>query len=75
MRAPGADASVGLRIVITLTPPSSETQIPIYLDILGFTLGPTGVSLSAMSVVQPEPATTEQQLLSLLLRRAEATPL
>jgi len=71
VQARGAAWSVGVRIV-AITPPHGETSIPIYFDVLAFTLGPVEINLQASSAVQPEPSTTETQLLSLLLHRAEA---
>jgi hypothetical protein len=73
--APGTTASVGIRIVATLNLPFSEVSVPIYVDVLGFSLGRAEVALTAMSVTQPVPAATEQELLSLLLARARANPL
>ena len=71
-QAPGTDGGAGLRVTVNITPAHSETSIPIYVDLLAFTLGPVEVSLQALSVVQPEPSTTERQLLLLLVDRAEA---
>jgi hypothetical protein len=70
VQAPGADGSVGLRIVMSLIPDGTEVSIPAYVDLLVFTRGPAEISLVTISSVQPEPATTEQQLMSLLVRRA-----
>ena len=72
VQARGADRSVGVRLEVSITPAHSETSIPIYFDVLAFTLGPVEVNLQTSSAIQPEPATTESQLLSLLLHRAEA---
>jgi hypothetical protein len=70
--APGSDGSAGLRFAVSITPAHSETSIPIYFDLLAFTLGPVEVSLQALSAIQPEPPTTERQLVLLLVDRAEA---
>jgi hypothetical protein len=75
VQALGADGTIGIRVATTLNLSFSEVSVPIYVDMLGFTSGPVGVALSAVSVTQPVPATTEQRLLSLLLTRAEARPL
>jgi hypothetical protein len=73
--APGASATVGIRILATLNLPFSEVTVPIYVDVLGFAIGHAEVALTALSVTQPVPANTEQELLALLLARAKATPL
>jgi hypothetical protein len=73
--APGATAKVGIRIVAALNFAFSEVSVPIYVDVLGFSLGRAEVALTALSATQPVPATTEQELLALLLARARADPL
>lgn len=73
--APGATATVGIRIVAMLNLPFSEVSVPIYVDVLGFAMGRAEVALTAMSATQPVPANTEQELLGLLLSRARAHPL
>jgi hypothetical protein len=73
--APGATATVGIRIVVALEIPFNEVSIPIYVDVLGFAIGRAEVALSAMSATQPVPAATERELVSLLLARARAHPL
>jgi len=73
--APGASATIGLRILVMLNFPFSEVSVPIYVDVLGFAMGPAEVALSATSVTQPVPAATERELLALLLARARAHPL
>jgi hypothetical protein len=73
--APGASATVGLRIVTDLNLPFSEVTIPFYVDVLGFAIGHAEVALTATSATQPVPAATEQELLALLLARARAHPL
>ena len=75
VEARGTDGSVGVRIAVSITPAHSETSIPIYFDVLAFTLGAVEINLQAFSAIQPEPSTTETQLLSLLVRRAEAQTL
>jgi hypothetical protein len=61
--------------VATLNIPFNEVSVPIYVDVLGFAIGRAEVALTAMSVTQPVPASTEQELLTLLLARARAHPL
>jgi hypothetical protein len=75
VNAPGASATVGLRIVEDLDLPFSEVTIPFYVDMLGFAIGRAEVALVAASATQPVPAATEQELLALLLARARAHPL
>jgi hypothetical protein len=75
VHAPGSTATIGIRIVATLSFPFSEISVPIYVDVLGFAMGRAEVALTATSATQPVPATTEQELLALLLARARAHPL
>jgi hypothetical protein len=73
--APGADATIGLRVEAQVNIPASEITVPIYFDVLGFSIGSAEVALTATSVTQPVPGATEQELLALLLARARAHPL
>jgi hypothetical protein len=73
--APGASATVGVRFSSALMIPVSEVSVPIYIDLLGFARGPAQVALVAASVTQPVPSSTEHQLLSVLVSRAESHPL
>jgi hypothetical protein len=75
VNAPGTSATFGLRVLATLELPFSEVSVPFYEDVLGFAIGRAQVVLAAASATQPVPATTEQELLSLLLARARAHPL
>jgi len=75
VQAPGTSGSAGVRITETVTYADSETAIPVYIDFLAFTLGPAEVTVTAVSPVQPEPETTDRQLMQLLLERAKSTPL
>jgi hypothetical protein len=75
VHAPGTSATIGIRVLATLNLPFSEVSVPIYFDVLGFATGPAEVALTATSATQPVPATTEQELLALLLARARAHPL
>jgi hypothetical protein len=73
--APGATAALGLRVTGTLNFAYTEVSLPVYVDVLGFAMGPAGVLISAVSVTQPVPTVTEQELVALLLARAKAHPL
>jgi hypothetical protein len=75
VQAPGTTGSAGVRITVTVTYSYSETTVPVYIDLLVFTLGPAEVTATAASPIQPEPETTDRQLMQLLLERAKATPL
>jgi hypothetical protein len=75
VRAPGASRTAGLRITVVLNLPLDEVSVPVYSDEMAFAVGPAEVTLSAFSATQPVPATTEQELVSLLLARAQAQPL
>jgi hypothetical protein len=72
VRASGAAATIGVRFSTALRIPISEVSVPLYVDLLAFARGPAEVALIAASATQPVPATTEHQLLSLLLSRADA---
>ncbi len=73
--APGATATLGLRVTGTLNFAYTEVSLPVYVDVLGFAVGHAGVLLSAASVTQPVPTVTEQELVALLLARTKAHPL
>jgi hypothetical protein len=73
--APGASDTAGLRITVVLNLPYSEVSVPMYFDVMAFAVRPAEVTLSTFSLTQPVPATTEQELVSLLLARAKAQPL
>lgn len=75
VHAPGTDATFGIRIVAKLNLPFSEVSVPIYFDVLGFAIGRAEVALTATSITQPVPSSTEQELFALLLSRARARPL
>jgi hypothetical protein len=68
--APGTRGGFGWRVTATLT--THGLRIPFYMDILGFVYGPARVTLFSSGALQPFPATAEQRLFSLLLRRAKA---
>ena len=75
VHAPGTSGSAGVRITVTVTYTYSETSVPVYIDFFVFTLGPAEVTVTAASPIQPEPETTDRQLMQLLLERAKASPL
>lgn len=60
---------------MTVTCTYSEMSVPVYIDFFVFTLGPAEVTVTAASPIQPEPETTDRQLMQLLLDRAKASPL
>ncbi len=71
--APGVSGSFGWRVTATFL--VRGLKIPIYLDFLGFVVGPSEVTLLSTGVLQPFPAAIQQHLFSLLLSRAKAHPL
>lgn len=72
LTVPGASTTLGVRATVALNIPYNEISVPIYVDMLAFAVGHGAVELTAISVTQPVPATTEQELLALLLARAKA---
>jgi hypothetical protein len=72
VKVPGASATLGIRATVALNIPENEVSVPIYVDMLAFAVGDGAVELTAISVTQPVPAATEQELLALLLARARA---
>ncbi len=73
--APGSSETFAIRITGALHIPYSEVALPIYVDFLSFAVGPAEVGLTASSITQPVPAATEQELVALLLARANAQAL
>jgi hypothetical protein len=69
---PAFPHSFGFRIFVHLTFAARGLHIPasLYLDVLGFVVGPAGVGLESISFSRPVP--TEQHLLSVLYSRATA---
>jgi hypothetical protein len=65
-------AALGIRATVALNIPYNEVSVPIYLDMFAFAVGHGEVSLTAVSITQPVPRVTEQELLALLLARARA---
>jgi hypothetical protein len=72
VQAAGTSATLGIRIVANLDLTFSEVSVPIYVDVLGFAIGRAEVALTAISATQPVPATTERELLALLLARSRS---
>jgi hypothetical protein len=72
VQAAGTNATFGIRIVANLDLTFSEVSVPIYVDVLGFAIGRAEVALTAISATQPVPATTERELLALLLARSRS---
>jgi hypothetical protein len=68
--APGMTGSYGLRFTATIA--LRGIRVPFYVDILGFSDGPAGVSLSSFGLPRPFPAALEERLFSLLVQRAKA---
>lgn len=66
----GADARYGLRLQATAVSTRGGPAIHVYIDALAFAYGPAEVELYDTSLVQPEPARTEQELLALMMARA-----
>jgi hypothetical protein len=71
--APGADGSYGWRIIATFT--ANRIRLSLYVDILGFVLGPARVTLVSSGALRPFPAELQQRLYTLLLARAKARAL
>jgi hypothetical protein len=69
--APGATGSFGWRITATVA--VHNVKLPFYIDILGFVYGPAEVTLTSSGALRPFPATTQEHLYLLLLKRAEAS--
>jgi hypothetical protein len=68
--APGTTGTFGWRISLAIT--VRGIRVPFYMDILGFVYGPAEVTLMSSSVLVPFPAAAQQQLFSLLVRRAQS---
>jgi hypothetical protein len=69
--APGTRGSFGWRLSATITVQKGGTQVPFYLDILGFVYGRAEVTLLTSSVPQPFPSSQESRLFALLVKRAK----
>lgn len=70
--APGATGSFGWRITATVA--VHNIKLPFYIDILGFVYGPAEVTLTSSGAIRPFPASTQEHLYLLLLKRAETSP-
>jgi hypothetical protein len=68
--APGATGSFGWRITEPFT--VRGLRLSLYVDILGFVIGPARVTLVSSGAVRPFPAEIQQRLFALLLARASA---
>ena len=71
--APGAGGSFGWRIIATFT--TDRIKLSLYVDILGFVLGPARVTLVSSGALRPFPAELQQRLYTELLNRAKARSL
>lgn len=67
--APGASGSFGWRITATFA--VRGIPLSLYVDILGFVLGPSRVTLVSSGALRPFPAEIQQRLFTLLLARAK----
>jgi hypothetical protein len=67
--APGATGSFGWRITAKFA--VHNIRLPFYIDILGFVDGRAKVSLFSIGALRPFPATIQEHLYWLLLKRAE----
>jgi hypothetical protein len=68
--APGTTGGFGWRVTATFT--VRHITVHLYMDLLGFVYGPAQVTLFSSGVLRPFPATVQQRLFALLLRRAKA---
>lgn len=66
--APGADGSFALRVTVPLK--VGATQLPLYIDLLGFVRGPVEVSLNTAGIPASFSAPIEERLFTLLAERA-----
>jgi hypothetical protein len=71
--APGATGSFGWRITTTFS--VGQLKLSLYVDILGFVVGPARVTLVSSGALRPFPAAIQQRLYALLLARASARAL
>jgi hypothetical protein len=68
--APGTSGGFGWRVTADFD--VHGIAVPVYLDILGFVIGPSQVTLTSTGILRPFPAEAEQHLFTLLLARARA---
>jgi hypothetical protein len=71
--AAGANGSFGWRVVASFT--VQNVKLSLYVDILGFVVGPARVTLVSSGLLRPLPALVQQRLFSLLLARATSRAL
>jgi hypothetical protein len=71
--APGASGSFGWRITATYA--VRGIPLSLYVDILGFVVGPARVTLVSSGALRPFPAQIQQRLFRVLLARATADAL
>jgi hypothetical protein len=69
---PGADSAYGIRIKMVMS--IETTHIPVQMDQVGFGVGRDLLNFFTMSLVEPLPASMENRLESLIVRRALAEP-
>ena len=72
---PGAQRAAGLRIEARIAIAASRLEVQLYSDALTLPYGPAELDLYTTSFVQPAPARTEQQLLTLMRDRARLSRL
>ena len=68
--APGTSGGFGWRVTADFD--VRGITVPVYLDILGFVVGPSQVTLTSTGILRPFPAEAQQHLFTLLLARAKA---
>jgi hypothetical protein len=71
--ATGANGSFGWRVIARFT--VQNVRLGLYVDILGFVVGPSRVTLVSSGLLRPFPAVVQQRLFSLLLARATSRAL
>jgi hypothetical protein len=71
--AAGADGSFGWRVIASFS--VQNLKVSLYVDILGFVVGPARVTLVSSGLLQPFPALVQQRLFGLLLARATSRSL
>ncbi len=70
---PGVEDSVAIRIVTTISGGRlGRSQVPVYVDVIGFVQGPAEITLTAFGIPQPVPEEVEQRLAAALESRAAA---
>jgi hypothetical protein len=70
--APGADGAVDIRIKLEMV--IKTYSVPMQMDLVGIAVGRDELSLLTMGLVEPISDSAEQQLESLLVKRALANP-